>query len=328
MEPTNHVTVHALSAGYLTLPEALFVTPLFVATARKKVPSLSFLIQHVAESTNATTRIVFDLGIRRRLSDYPIPIYTHAMTRQPLSGEPDVVSSLAAGGLEPEDIDIVMFSHLHWDHVGTPSDFPTSTFVVGPDSVKLLDAGFTKYSGSHNHFEHGLLDVARLIELPPVGGLEAPPELGQQPQGVPEQTQRLAQLFSQAWRRKGVFDATIDIFGDGSLYVISAPGHLDGHINLLCRKADGSYVYLAGDSCHDERLLKGTKDIATWTDPKFPGSVCCIHGDKEMAEDTLQMIRSAMGGATELGKVEVIFAHDQAWEADAIKRKRFLPGVI
>jgi glyoxylase-like metal-dependent hydrolase (beta-lactamase superfamily II) len=328
MKGQGHVSTHALSAGYLTLPEAFFVKPLDDPLARKTVPSLSFLVQHVDPTTLTTTRIVFDLGIRRRLSDYAAPIYKHAMTRQPLSGDNDAVSSLAKGGLSPNDIDIVMFSHLHWDHIGTPSDFPSSSYVVGPGAGGLIDGSRGSEIGSHNHFEQGLLDPKRLIELPQIGGWTPPPVDETRAHQLAPQTSEIKKLFAKPWGRNSIFDATLDVFGDGSLYVVSAPGHLDGHINLLCRKESGDYVYLAGDSCHDRRLLQGTKDIATWSDPEFPGYVCCIHKDKAAAEKTLAKIRSVMSGGSELGNVEVIFTHDLAWEQEALSKGRFFPGTI
>ena len=105
------VQVHALSAGHLTLPEQHFVSPAS-ATARSTVPSLSFFIQHENSETGKKTRIVFDLGIRRNLERYSEPIQHHAATRRPISTSPDVVKSLAAGGLTPDDIDFVIYSHV------------------------------------------------------------------------------------------------------------------------------------------------------------------------------------------------------------------------
>jgi hypothetical protein len=105
------VQVHALSAGHLTLPEQHFVSPAS-ATARSTVTSLSFLIQHENPETGKKTRIVFDLGIRRNLEKYSEPIQHHAATRRSISTSPDVVKSLAAGGLTPDDIEFVIYSHV------------------------------------------------------------------------------------------------------------------------------------------------------------------------------------------------------------------------
>ena len=47
------------------------------------------------------------------------------------------------------------------------------------------------------------------------------------------------------------------------LYVVDAgDGHVAGHINVLARTSeDGGWIYLAGDSAHDRRLLTGPLNI-------------------------------------------------------------------
>lgn len=328
------VSIHALSAGYLTLPERFFVTPLDDPLARSTVPSLSFLIQHRSSSSAKPTRIVFDLGIRRDVSLYEAPLYKHAMTRAPVSGMPDVVTSLASGGLAPDDIDFVVLSHVHWDHVGMPSDFPTAQFVVGHGACDLLSGARKLTNGSHSHFEAGILPRDRTIELEDPEGSRNPRQDGcsegaERGEGKASSNDgRRDANFRQPWRLKSIFDAAIDLFGDGSIYVISAPGHLPGHLNLLCRLENGNYVYLAGDSAHDPRLVSGEKEIATWTDETNPAILCCIHADKEVAQRTLDLVRKVAHGETDLGHVEVVFAHDAAWEKTAKGLGRFFPGQL
>jgi N-acyl homoserine lactone hydrolase len=47
----------------------------------------------------------------------------------------------------------------------------------------------------------------------------------------------------------GKFDGVIDVFGDGSLFAISTPGHTAGHVSYLARTPRGP-VLLTGDACH------------------------------------------------------------------------------
>jgi hypothetical protein len=108
---SGFVDLYALSAGQFTLPEEQFVSDA-TSAERKTVPSLSFLIQHTCQATRRSTRIVFDLGLRRDINRYSAPIQEHIKTRQPLSTDPDVTKSLARGGLSPDDIDYVIYSHV------------------------------------------------------------------------------------------------------------------------------------------------------------------------------------------------------------------------
>lgn len=292
----------------MTIPEKFFVVP-NDPDVKFTVPSMCFLIQHTGKDDGKTSRIVFDLGLRRDLKLYPEPIQKHCENRQPMSTSPDVVESLKSGGLDVNDIDFVIFSHVHYDHIGLPRDFtsPNTKFTVGPGSLDLLSGKTSLKIGSHSFFESDLLPPERTIELPsPV---------------------------ADSWQPLGCFPHTIDYFNDGSVYIVNAPGHLPGHINLLCKLSDSprKYCYLAGDACHDIRLFTGERDIATWKDAE--GNHCCIYADIEQTKKTLERMRKAAKegldpGDGRKGEVEVIFAHNWAWEKEAKENGRFWPGKL
>lgn len=324
------IRLHALSAGHLTLPERFFVHPAS-QTARRTVPSLSFLLQHQHPTSKKITRIVFDLGLRRKIERYPEPIRRHAVTRSPLTTDPDVVKSLAAGGLTPDDIDYIIYSHVsqvlicyisgilesdkfhqvHWDHVGEPRDFRKSTFVVGNGALDLLRGISESLHGSHSFFEADLIPPERTIELgdPREVSINIKPTCRMNLVGELD--------FHQPWKAIPDLPHTIDLFNDGSLYIVDAPGHLPGHINMLVRTSVDKYVYLAGDACHDRRIMRRERDIGEWHDDK--GHICCIHADRKMAEKTIDRIRKL-----EQKGVEIIFAHDVEWEEDPRNVSRFL----
>jgi glyoxylase-like metal-dependent hydrolase (beta-lactamase superfamily II) len=108
----------------------------------------------------------------------------------------------------------------------------------------------------------------------------------------------------------------MDVFGDGSLYIFDAPGHLPGHINLLTWTTPTKWVYLAGDACHERRIFNESKAISTWHDAH--NQVCRIHADRPAAEATLELVRDL-----EEKGVEVILAHDVKWENDVRNTARF-----
>ncbi len=392
----NFVTVHTLSAGFLTLPEHLFVQP-SVEGARNTVPSLSFLIQHHEPKTSKLTRIVFDLGLRKNLKQYPKNLQEHLESRHPLITEPDVSDSLAAGGLKPDDIDYVILSHVHWDHVGTPPDFASSWFVVGNGSLALLESGRNPPPAeSHSYFEADLLPAERTTELPGVNQstdrLEWRSESGSTVRcsGFPEDCTKtmiedyfssnvgsvksveillgdggvssgtaivLFENFEHAkravdvvngimvdgkplkvevvdsagakkggpfcdvkWEKFGPLPNVIDIFSDGSVYLVDSPGHLDGHLNLLARLGPGKLLYLAGDACHDRRIMRGELEIGMWMN--LHGEECCIHVDKGATLKTIDLIV----GLEKMDGVEVVLAHDVEWLNEEGNKKRLWPG--
>ncbi|KAF2794008.1 hypothetical protein K505DRAFT_275897 [Melanomma pulvis-pyrius CBS 109.77] len=299
------VSVHALQCGHFSLPEYQFVHPVS-PDARKTVPSLAFLIQHHNPHSGKVTRIVFDLGLRRDIKRYAAPIQKHVETRQPMTTDPDVVKSLALGGLTPDDIDSVIYSHVHWDHVGEPRDFPISTFIVGHGALALLNGTSSSLRGGHSFFEHDLLPEGRTVEL-------ADPDMAQS-----TKLSHLPGVFNDKthWQPHGSLPQTLDLFADGSLLIVNAPGHLPGHINILAQTSPTHQVYLAGDACHDRRLLTGEKLIGEWNDAE--GHICCIHADRKTAEETIQRIREL-----EKEGVEIIFAHDVEWEENPRNKARF-----
>lgn len=226
-------------------------------------------------------RMMFDLGLRRAKERYPEHLQRHIDGRAPHALPPGVAAQLRAGGLSPADVNLVMLSHVHYDHHGDPEDFPNAQFVIGHGAMDVLRHGLGGIA-SHQHFEPDTLPDDRASEL-------------SDPQG-------------SGWRPLGPFPAALDLFGDGSVYVLDMPGHLPGHVNLLCRMRK-RWVCLCGDSFHDLRLLTGEKEIGTWIGPE--GNMLCIHLDKEAAAESIGRLRELENVEGE--QVELIAAHDEGW---------------
>lgn len=122
----------------------------------------------------------------------------------------------------------------------------------------------------------------------------------------------------------GPFPRAHDYFGDGSLYIIDAVGHLAGHINILARTSPtGSWIYLGGDTAHDTRLLTGEKEIAFLVDPAS-GHVHCAHWNKTEAIEHIKRV----GSLLKVPGVHVLLAHDWQWYEENKGGDAFLPGFI
>ncbi|KAH7265760.1 hypothetical protein B0J15DRAFT_592313 [Fusarium solani] len=344
-----YIVVSALDAGHITLPETLFVTDAD-PDLRATVPSLSFLIQHQPSSLTTdkdqkTTRIVFDLGVKRDLTGYREMQLAHVAQRQPIITDPDCANSLRKGDpnsraldgnsgqqlLDPgKDIDFVILSHVHWDHVGTPSDFKNATFIVGSGTLDILKNGAGPLYPAEL-FNQNELPRLRTVELPPVkrhhsNEYNDTPHAPKHTDTPAQSVANLPQSASQwAWQPLSVFPNALNFFGDGSLFVIDSPGHLYGHVNLLARLSEDRYLYLGGDCCHDPRILSGEKNIAMYDDGR--GGMRSVHVHTETARATLDNISSFLGdrGGGNV-QIEVVLAHDKAWREK--NRHRFWPGTL
>ena len=300
-----YVKVAALNGGFITLPESAFVTDADPNKA-STTPSMCFLIEHPTTEATNVQRIVFDLGIKRDLRKYGPATQVHITHRQPVYSTPDAKSSLLAGGLDPvKDIDYVILSHVHWDHIGEPSDYPNSRFIVGSGTLWILEHGPPFYP--HERLEKGSLPVDRTIELSPLPGSE------RKYMAAPGRS-------THQWQSLSVLPNAVDYFGDGSVWIIDSPGHLHGHINALLRVGPDKWVYLGGDCCHDRRLITGEREIAQYDDGH--GKIKSAHEELSVARNTIRNIQKLI--EVNGDSVEWVIAHDTKWACE--NQHRFFPN--
>jgi glyoxylase-like metal-dependent hydrolase (beta-lactamase superfamily II) len=53
----------------------------------------------------------------------------------------------------------------------------------------------------------------------------------------------------------------LDYFGDGSFYLLDAPGHSIGHVNALARTTEDSFLLFAGDAYHHPSQLRPSGEV-------------------------------------------------------------------
>jgi glyoxylase-like metal-dependent hydrolase (beta-lactamase superfamily II) len=274
------------------------------------VPDFVFLIEHLATGDN----YVFDLGMRKDLENSTPAVVQNMLSKFKSTPESpvDILKKHGTTEQQPSFVKAVIFSHLHFDHIGDvgKSGFSKAEIWIGPSTCSSARPGFpadTKSSvfsddlprdGSRRIVEFKLpsamLDDKRkkaIRDATENGNYEAI-EL-REPEG--------------GWFGLGAFEAAFDLLKDGSIYLIDAPGHMAGHQMLLVRVKTGvngaqdDFVLLAGDCFHHPAMLGNPLLTA-----RPPFSKSSMHGDPETAINTMFRTRRC----AQEKNIWVVGAHD------------------
>ena len=126
-----------------------------------------------------------------------------------------LTDQLAEIGLKPRDISRVAISHTHGDHIGNVALFPDSTILMQRAEYVWINSG----DGPNNNVNQ-LMALARKLL------------------GSPKNLQ--------------LIDGDTDVFGDGSVTLVSTPGHTPGSQSLLVHLKNSGFIILSGDVVHLE----------------------------------------------------------------------------
>jgi N-acyl homoserine lactone hydrolase len=122
--------MHVLSGGCLRMRRSIFV-PEAERGETIDLPVSCYLLRH------AQGNVLFDTGCHPDVATSAAGRWGAAVkSMQPVMAPDDnVIASLAAVGLRPDDIDVVVNSHLHTDHCGCNGFFGRASFVAHADEV-------------------------------------------------------------------------------------------------------------------------------------------------------------------------------------------------
>jgi len=174
--------------------------------------------------------LLWDTGYAPRMLDvtqhFPFSLYRRAT---PLHLDPalSVVAQLDRWQLQPGDIQHIMISHFHADHIAGLRDFPEATFIAS-------EAAYT-----HVAARRGLRALRRAF-IPAL-----------LPDNFTSRATLLPPFRDQPLPALG---AAHDLFGDGSLLLAALPGHAHGQIGLLAHTERGRILF-AADGCWLRRSI-------------------------------------------------------------------------
>jgi glyoxylase-like metal-dependent hydrolase (beta-lactamase superfamily II) len=230
------VVVEPLEAGRAAFPDSFFHANGHGLLARARavglgsksstwtsVPIPAFLVRHPGIGP-----ILVDTGLHPSVATNPNDNLARVTSSHySLEAGSDVASQLRGKGLRPEDVAVVILTHLHEDHASAMSSFPNAVFVFAAQEWEEATSGrlpaLRGYNPSHYDYAFDFNTV---------------------------------DFNGDAIESYGPFGRSFDLFGDGSVRLVFTPGHSAGHTSVFLRLPRRDFVVM-GDAAYDWAQFEG-----------------------------------------------------------------------
>jgi glyoxylase-like metal-dependent hydrolase (beta-lactamase superfamily II) len=160
-----------------------------------------------------------------------------AFARFEVAPDQELPAALSAQGLSVGDVEDLVFTHHHGDHVDGVVHLGGGRATAHMHAAELAFAGqaFSRV-------------MRRVLRQPLPGGFSPKPfELDGDGFGAFERSRRLSR--------------------DGRIVAVPTPGHTPGHVSIVCVDDDGRHVMLAGDATDTLEQLHARRPDAIAPDP-------------------------------------------------------------
>jgi glyoxylase-like metal-dependent hydrolase (beta-lactamase superfamily II) len=241
------VTIEPIEVGQVQMPHGFIESTggrlaklhmLGLGTPRSKcdwLPVPAYLIRHPSAGN-----VLVDTGLHPSVSAKPSANIGRIMawyTKPRLENGHDLPAQLRSRGIEARDIRLVVMTHLHFDHASGMAEFPGATYVL---SEREWEAATTDRRPFFRGYRPEHYDYAF--------------------------DYRTVSYDAGSVSSYGSFGHTFDLFGDGSVRLVSTPGHSAGHQSVIARLKDRDFV-VAGDLVYTRAQLEGRAEQPNPADP-------------------------------------------------------------
>ena len=187
------------------------------------IPIVAFLLEHPGVGP-----VLVDTGLHPSVAIDPKQNFGRlgALAFKGMKMDPAqaVAAQLRERAIEPGDVEVVVMTHLHVDHASGMSEFPDATFLFDRREWAAATAPRARLHGySARQFDHAF-------------------------------EYRLIDFEGEATESFAGFGRSLDVFGDGSVRLVSTPGHTHGHVSVVVRTSQRELL-LAGDAIYTTRAL-------------------------------------------------------------------------
>jgi glyoxylase-like metal-dependent hydrolase (beta-lactamase superfamily II) len=217
-------------------------------------PALCALIKHPQQGN-----ILFDTGYSHRFYNltkrFPFSLYRYLT---PVTIQKTLKEQLFERSIKATDINYIVISHFHADHIGGLKDFPNAQFICHPEAIKDI-----KYKKGFKALIQGFLP-------------------GLLPNNFYDRLIILNDNETNLGSHLAPFSTGFDLFGDGLISAIPLPGHAQGQIGLYF-KAEKE-TFLIADSCWH---------LETFKELIYPSELTyLIHHDRKAYQQTIQKLHA------------------------------------
>ncbi|PXA82398.1 MBL fold metallo-hydrolase [Caulobacter sp. D5] len=230
--------IHLLKAGACVHPEAAALRGGSLCPV--DFPALTALILHPTAGP-----LLWDTGYDpaffRATRRWPEKLYALA-TPVTLGEDEPAARQIGRFGLTPDDIQGVIVSHFHGDHVAGLPAFPNAKILCARAGLEQIQ-GLGRFAGVRRGLLAGLLpaDVeARAVFFEDRPRCALPAELAP-------------------------FETGADLLGDGSLIAVELPGHCPGHWGLAARGSDDRLWFFVGDAAWSLKAIRENRPPPAFT---------------------------------------------------------------
>jgi glyoxylase-like metal-dependent hydrolase (beta-lactamase superfamily II) len=199
--------------------------------------------------------LLIDTGMGRKIDEQvaALPFWFRAVTEYTRATA--ATDQLDGAGYDRKNLRAILLTHAHWDHVSGVPDFPGTPVWITAEEHHFVDAGgwITSTARGTN---------AKWEEY----GFEGGPYLG--------------------------FPKSHDVYGDGAIVIVPAPGHTPGSVIVFLNPPDGKRYAMVGDLAWQREGITEreerpwiTRSLADDDVPKTRDSLLRIAAVKERIPD-------------------------------------------
>jgi len=174
--------------------------------------------------------ILFDTGVHTQFYDatrkFPYRIHS-IVTPFGLKKEKNAGNQLLQIGIHPRNVKAIIISHGHADHIPGIIDFPDAKIIINKAELDVMCWDHTRHDSVklfRNAYLKSLYTHCR-NEIIPVD-------------------------FTLRGKKHALFNNAVDLWDDGTMYLVELPGHTKGQMGLFMNHSESRDLFFVGDAAY------------------------------------------------------------------------------